>query len=93
MVETVDEHIGRRLLRRRRALGLTQGQLAVSIGVRFQQIQKYECALNKISASRLWRLAEALEVPVTYFFEGFSARRQPAETEMHLVRQTAKHGI
>jgi transcriptional regulator with XRE-family HTH domain len=74
MAETVDEHIGRQLLHRRRELGLTQSQLGVSIGVSLQQIQKYECAANRMSASRLWQLAEALDVPVTYFFEGLSTR-------------------
>jgi transcriptional regulator with XRE-family HTH domain len=68
----IDLHLGKRLRRRRRLLGLTQQQLADSVGVRFQQIQKYECGANRISAARLWRLAEALEVPVGYFYEGLS---------------------
>ena len=66
----VDLHLGRRLRRRRRLLGLTQQQLAQVVGVRFQQIQKYECGANRISAARLWRIAAALEVPVGYFYEG-----------------------
>ena len=73
MAENVDEYIGRRLRRRRRVLGLTQDQLGLAIGVRFQQIQKYECAANKMSASRLWLIAEALDVPISYFFEGLGA--------------------
>ena len=56
-----------RLRRRRRLLGLTQQQLAGACGVRFQQIQKYECGANRISAARLWQLAEVLEVPISYF--------------------------
>jgi transcriptional regulator with XRE-family HTH domain len=72
MCEIVDEYIGRRLLCRRRALGLTQDQLGAAIGVRLQQIQRYECGANKVFASRLWQLAEALDVPITYFFEGLS---------------------
>ena len=70
MPTSIDEHIGKRLRRRRRLLGLTQVQLAGSVGVRFQQIQKYECGANRISAARLWQLAEALEVPVGYFYDG-----------------------
>jgi transcriptional regulator with XRE-family HTH domain len=66
----VNIHLGQRLRRRRRVLGLTQQDLAAACGMRFQQIQKYECAANQMSAARLWRLAQALEVPVTYFFEG-----------------------
>jgi transcriptional regulator with XRE-family HTH domain len=67
---TIDEHVGRKLRHRRQILGLTQQQVAVAVGVRFQQIQKYECGANKISAGRLWSLAQALEVPPNYFFEG-----------------------
>lgn len=70
MSDAIDEHLGRRLRRRRRLLGLTQHQLASACGVRFQQIQKYECAANRMSAARLWQLAEVLEVPVSYFYEG-----------------------
>jgi transcriptional regulator with XRE-family HTH domain len=66
----IDLHLGKRLRRRRRLLGLTQQQLAATVGVRFQQIQKYECGANRISAARLWRLSEALEVPVAYFYDG-----------------------
>ncbi len=48
--------------------------------MRFQQIQKYECGANRISAARLWQLSEALEVPVGYFYDGLSelAQREPA---------------
>ena len=69
----IDLHLGKRLRRRRRLLGLTQQQLADAVGVRFQQIQKYECGANRISAARLWRLSEALEVPVGYFYDGLAA--------------------
>ena len=72
MATDIDLHLGRRLRRRRRLLGLTQQQLAVQVGIRFQQIQKYECGANRISASRLWQLAEALETPVSYFYDGLS---------------------
>ena len=68
--EAVDLHIAKRLRQRRVHLKKTQMQIGTSVGVRFQQIQKYECAANRISASRLWRLARALEVPPGYFFEG-----------------------
>jgi transcriptional regulator with XRE-family HTH domain len=72
MGDEIDLHLGKRLRRRRRLLGLTQLQLAGACGVRFQQIQKYECGANRISAARLWQLAEALEVPVGYFFDGLA---------------------
>ncbi len=72
MADDIDLHLGRRLRRRRRLLGLTQQQLAVQVGIRFQQIQKYECGANRISAARLWQLAEALETPVAYFYDGLA---------------------
>lgn len=84
MGNDIDTHLGKRLRRRRRLLGLTQQQLAGAVGVRFQQIQKYECGANRISAARLWQLSEALEVPVGYFYDGLSAVERdvaPARTE------------
>ena len=75
-MDDIDVHLGRRLRRRRRLLGLTQQELAASCGVRFQQIQKYECAANRMSAARLWQLAEVLEVPVSYFYEGLTKEQR-----------------
>jgi transcriptional regulator with XRE-family HTH domain len=78
MANAIDLHVGKRLRRRRRLLGLTQQQLAESIGIRFQQIQKYECGANRVTASRLYELAVALNVPVNYFFEGLQQVAAPA---------------
>jgi transcriptional regulator with XRE-family HTH domain len=78
MASDIDLHLGRRLRRRRRLLGLTQQQLAMSVGIRFQQIQKYECGANRISAARLWQLAEALETPVSYFYDGLAEATERA---------------
>ncbi|CAN5240918.1 helix-turn-helix transcriptional regulator [soil metagenome] len=69
-MEDIDTHLGKRLRRRRRLLGQTQQQLATAVGIRFQQIQKYECGANRISAARLYQLAQALQVPVGYFYDG-----------------------
>lgn len=79
MATDIDFHLGRRLRRRRRLLGLTQQQLAVQVGIRFQQIQKYECGANRISAARLWQLAEALETPVNYFYDGLAEAMERTE--------------
>jgi transcriptional regulator with XRE-family HTH domain len=79
MATDIDLHLGRRLRRRRRLLGLTQQQLAHRVGVRFQQIQKYECGANRISAARLWQLAEALETPVGYFYDGLAEALERTE--------------
>ena len=79
----VDAYLGRRLRRRRRSLGLSQQALAQAIGARFQQIHKYETGENRISAARLWALANALGVSPDYFFEGLreAAGRVPAPTD------------
>ncbi|QYF86920.1 helix-turn-helix domain-containing protein [Brevundimonas sp. PAMC22021] len=79
MATDIDLHLGRRLRRRRRLLGLTQQQLALKVGIRFQQIQKYECGANRISAARLWELAEALETPVSYFYDGLAEAMERRE--------------
>ena len=73
MATDVDIYVGKRLRRRRRLLGMTQQDLANEVGVRFQQIQKYECGANRITASRLFDLANALTVNVNYFFDGLAA--------------------
>ena len=90
MNDEIDVHLGRRLRRRRRLLGLTQQQLAGACGVRFQQIQKYECAANRMSAARLWQLAEVLQVPVSYFYEGLvetQSEARPAESQAREGRE------
>lgn len=66
----VDEHIGHRMQLRRVMMGMSQKDLAKMCGVTFQQIQKYECADNRIAASRLFELSVALETPVSFFFAG-----------------------
>ena len=71
MAIEIDYYIGKRLRRRRRVLGLTQQQLGDRLGIRFQQVQKYECGANRISAARLWYLANALETDIKYFYDGF----------------------
>lgn len=78
MKNPVDLHIGQRVRHRRWLLGMTQQQLAQSVGIRFQQIQKYESGANRISASRLWDLARALEMPVSFFFDGLAGKDQTA---------------
>ncbi|AVO39354.1 helix-turn-helix domain-containing protein [Pukyongiella litopenaei] len=73
MTHPVDVHVGKRIRHRRWLIGMTQQQLAGQVGIKFQQIQKYETGANRVSASRLWDIAEALDVPVSFFFEGFDA--------------------
>jgi transcriptional regulator with XRE-family HTH domain len=74
--QDIDLHIGRRLRVRRKTLGLSQPQLAEAVGVKFQQIQKYECGEDRISAARLWSLCKALNTTVDYFYEGLAQMRR-----------------
>ena len=65
----VDVHVGVRLRQRRNLVGLSQTKLSESVGLTFQQIQKYENGTNRISSSRLYEFAKVLNVPVSYFFD------------------------
>ena len=67
----IDTHVGARVRMRRKFLGLSQTDLASSLGLTFQQVQKYERGSNRISASKLYETAQALKVPVAYFYEGY----------------------
>ncbi len=72
MKHPVDAHVGKRIRHRRWMVGMTQQQLADKVGIKFQQIQKYETGMNRVSASRLWDVADALGVSISFFFEGLS---------------------
>ncbi|MGB0694271.1 MAG: helix-turn-helix domain-containing protein [Rhodospirillaceae bacterium] len=67
-IHFVDLHVGQRMRARRIALGMDQDSVASSVGVSFQQIQKYERGTNRVSASRLFDIAQVLKVPIDYFF-------------------------
>ena len=73
MKHSVNIHVGRRVRHCRWMQGMTQQQLGDKVGVKFQQIHKYETGANRISASRMWGIAAALDVPVTFFFDGLEA--------------------
>src|SRR5262249_30960378 len=67
--QPLDRQVGARVRAKRKLLKISQQDLAASIGVSFQQLQKYEKGRNRIGASRLQRVAEMLDVPVSYFFD------------------------
>ena len=75
MTHPVDTHVGIKIRQRRWLVGMTQQQLAAEVGIKFQQIQKYETGANRVSASRLWDIAGTLQVEVSFFFEGLKAMR------------------
>lgn len=68
-VTPIDKYIGRQIKLRRNYLKMSQDKLGQSVGLTFQQIQKYEKGLNRISVSRLWQISHALQVNILYFFE------------------------
>ena len=90
--DLVDIHVGNRMRAMRLLRGLSQSALGTQLGVTFQQIQKYERGANRLSASMLWHAADALNVPVSYFFDEFrpdqptAKQDQPRSDEIALVR-------
>jgi transcriptional regulator with XRE-family HTH domain len=63
-------------------VGITQQQLADKVGIKFQQIQKYETGMNRVSASRLWDIADTLGVGIGFFFEGLDGTRETAGAQV-----------
>jgi transcriptional regulator with XRE-family HTH domain len=92
MYHKTDIHIGRRVRERRVAMGLSQSELAEGLGISFQQVQKYESGANRISGSRLWDIAQLLQVQVGHFFDGLESSLEPANegtaSEGPIDRQT-----
>jgi transcriptional regulator with XRE-family HTH domain len=74
---SVDSYVAARVRERRVMLGVSQHQLAEVIGVTYQQAQKYEKGINRISAGQLYEIACALNTPVTHFYNGLSEEPQP----------------
>ncbi len=83
----IDVHVGQRVRQRRVLCGLSQTELANRIGLTFQQLQKYERGMNRISASKLWQIAQVLDVPVQWFFMDFADDREQGES-FHMKRET-----
>jgi len=84
----IDRHVGLRIRMRRKELGISQERLADSIGLTFQQVQKYERAANRVSASKLWEMARALNTSIAYFYEGLS--ETPEAPGSNLPRETVQ---
>lgn len=71
MPNPVDVYVGARVKLRRTLIGMSQEKLGDALGLTFQQVQKYERGANRVSASKLHRIAEVLDVPIAYFFDGY----------------------
>ncbi|SCZ54155.1 helix-turn-helix domain-containing protein [Epibacterium ulvae] len=85
MAHPVDVHVGKRIRHRRWLIGMTQQQLAEQVGIKFQQIQKYETGANRVSASRLWDISDALDVQVSFFFEGLQEDGKEVSADSKLM--------
>ncbi|GGA13546.1 helix-turn-helix domain-containing protein [Neptunicoccus cionae] len=70
MPHPVDVHVGTKIRLTRASRGISQQKLSEMLGISFQQLQKYERGINRISASRLWEVSQALGVQISYFFDG-----------------------
>ena len=77
--KAVDTHVGARIRSRRLMLNLSQTKLADALGLTFQQVQKYEKGTNRVGASRLAQIAEILQVPVSWFFEGSGLKARKSD--------------
>ncbi len=82
----IDVHVGSRVRLRRTLLGMNQTQLGEKLGIAYQQVQKYENGVNRISASRLYQMTRILDVPVSFFFDDMPPNiddtgRQPARPD------------
>jgi transcriptional regulator with XRE-family HTH domain len=89
--QDVDRHVGARILQRRIMLGLTQHQMAELIGVTYQQAHKYEKGINRVAAGRLYSIAQALGVEVSYFYEGMeTADRSVASPQQRMLLDLAR---
>jgi transcriptional regulator with XRE-family HTH domain len=88
----IDQHVGAHIRARRIMLGLTQQQLADALGVTFQQAHKYERGIDRVSAGRLFQIAEALNVPTSYFYEGLGPEEaKPATSRERLALELARN--
>ena len=88
----IDVHVGSRVRLRRTLLGMSQTALAEAVGLTFQQIQKYERGVNRVSSSRLVDLANALNVTISYFFDEMSAGVS-AQSPSELMRKNRRPDI
>lgn len=84
----IDQQVGERIRKRRTLLGYTQEQLAEALDISYQQIQKYETGANRVSAGRLYQIAQRLETPVSFFFDGLGIDYEIEESNGNSNRST-----
>ncbi len=92
--QDIDRHVGARMRERRVMLGLTQQQMAELIGVTYQQAHKYEKGINRVASGRLYNIAQALGVDVSYFFEGLGSDKAfKATPQQRMLLELARNFI
>jgi transcriptional regulator with XRE-family HTH domain len=95
--DLIDQHVGKKLRQNRRLLNMSQQDVSELLGISYQQIQKYESGVNRISAGRLYILARIMQIPVQKFYEGLETSRQLGETQSNTdsdnVTDTLQHEI
>lgn len=85
MFHPIDVYVGKRVRFKRKVMGYTQSDLGERVGLTFQQIQKYEKGENRVSASKLFQIAETLNTCVSFFFEGYAEAQESAVSNEVLV--------
>ncbi|RED53704.1 helix-turn-helix domain-containing protein [Aestuariispira insulae] len=92
MPHPTDVFVGRKVREARALRGMSQEQLAAHLGVSFQQVQKYEKGTNRIGSSRLWDISQAVEQPISFFFDGLNDRSfdQPVELSASAIKLAKK---
>jgi len=83
----IDVHVGNRVRLRRTLLGMSQEKLGSLLGLTFQQVQKYERGTNRVGASRLWDIANVLNVPISFFYEDMSKDTESLSPRMFSIPQ------
>ncbi|ARW10082.1 helix-turn-helix domain-containing protein [Acetobacter ascendens] len=88
----IDAHVGKRIRLRRTLLGLSQEKLGEALGITFQQIQKYERGANRVGASRLYHIACALDVPISFFFDDMHPAEAASNKQAHFSETRKSFG-
>ena len=89
----VDRHVGERIRLRRALVGMTQEDLARALGISYQQLQKYETAGNRVSAGRLYEIAQVLSVEMSYFFEDLEGEHSDSRKVLQVHGGTQRSTI
>jgi transcriptional regulator with XRE-family HTH domain len=92
-VDKVDIYVGRNLRLFRNLRAMSQAELATAVGISFQQVQKYERGVNRISASRIYSLSKALKVNVSDFFHGLEASNTNHDVLSQILHTLDQEGI